>query len=153
MAFPTSSSAGIFSERWSTILRTTENMRSLAQRLKDQLDNVAMTVYAHKVGQFSTTLQSEKGTLDGLVSGANTGTPSFASYAQGQVSDSGINIVAEYTSLDTAHAALISFLDTNLPNIGIYNFSGGVLVPIELNAVQKAALSTELGTYLAEFLS
>lgn len=153
MAFPTAASGGVFSERWASVLRTTEQMRVLSQRLKDQADDAGSTVYSHKVAQYSTTLQGLKGTLDGLVAGANVGTPSFVDYAQTQVDDVSIDIVTEYTSLDSAHVALTAWLDTNIPLVGIYLFSGGVLVPVALSVGEKAALSTQLGTYLAEFLS
>lgn len=150
MAFPTRATSSVYSERWSQILALTEQMQLVAQQLKNRADGTD-PLAAITVARASTTIVSLKGQIDALLVGANTGSPSFVTYAQGQVADSGLNLVTEWASLETAYDSLVAFLNANLPSIGIYTFAGGVLVDVTLTTPQRSALSTQLGTFIAEF--
>jgi len=151
MAIPTTTSASVYSERWSAFLRTTEQMRLIASRIKARCDSPGTPVPTLRVAEASSALVGLRSTLDSLVVGARMGTPSFADYAQGQVVDPTIDIVAAYQSLDSAHQALITWLDAQIPAIGISGFQHGQLTQIELTDPQKAAVSAQFGTYLDEF--
>jgi len=152
MAFPTKTSAGIYSERWANVLRTTEQMREITGRLKAQLDTQA-SMPAQRVSRYSTTLQALKLQLDQLISGANVGSPSFTQFVQGQAGDSAIDITLEHARLTSAHDTLIAFFNISLPMIGLLNFAGGVEVPVFLSDEDRSAISASLSTYLAEFAS
>jgi len=148
MPVPTKTTASVFTERWRRFLDVNEQIKQVAQGLRNTAGGPG-TLYKHKVAQVSTTIV-RLAQVDLAQNVQNAQTDGFATWAQSQVGEV-IDLVAGYVDLQAKVSTWGTWIDANVGSL--YEMSGGQQTPISLTTGEKAALVTQLDQILSEFIA
>lgn len=146
MTFPSSSTS--LAQAWISVQSTAKRIKTAAQDLRDS--SAAGSISSRTVINFATSLAdvTDQFAATRLLTG-------IAQYARDQIGDQGIDVVAEFTAMETAAIETRDWITANFPQDG----SGYLLmVQFDVNgrqsirtlaAAQTAGLRTELDALIA----
>lgn len=145
MAFPASGKITL-RKAWDGV---TNSAAIIKQTANDMVAAAAIT--RKKVLDYQNSLADNLAILDSY-----SATPGLAAYAQNELNDATINIVAEYTAMRTQIVATQDWIVANFPkdaadNLAVYSFDviNKRYTDVILTAGQLAAFKTQLGLLIA----